>query len=157
MVEGPRAKQAFTVDLTKVSRLAAERAYEYASAKISCRGTGHPGPLADGEGACEYFTYGWLKAVSEQLAALHWPVTSAYILPSTEGGDSQVADVVLIVENGSAAFNLVCESLETQYAQAARQQGFVSLVKFHVVAADQARLGMALGGGLHSPALQVWP
>lgn len=150
------AQKAFAVDLTKISRLAANRAHDYASVK-TCSGNKSSLPLSEREGACEYFTYGWLKAISEELAALNWPVLSAHVLPSTEDGDAQVVDVVLVAQNGNAALDLVCSSLEVQYEQAARLQGFVSALKMHILPADEAKRGHALIGGLHSPALQFWP
>lgn len=146
-------EEAFTVDLTKISRLAANRACDYTGIKT---GAGKD-KFAGIEGACEYFTYGWLKAISEELAKLKWPVKSAHLLPSTEDGDCRVADVVLVVENGTAALDLVCASLEVQYEQAARQQGLDGLIKVHVLPAGDAERGHALCGGIHNPALQIWP
>ncbi len=74
-----------------------------------------------------------------------------------EDGDVQVVDVVLIAKHGNAALDLVCESLEVQFEQAARQQGFATAIKIHILPVKDAQRGHALSGGMYNPALQFWP
>ena len=149
VMRAEQAKEAFTVDLTKLTGLAVNRAKAYAEAKAG--GTlAHPG-------AADYFTYSWLKTVVDGLADLDWPVLSAHILPTGDEGDGGITDLVLVTETDSAALELVCSSMESQYEQAARKLGFGSGVKVHVLTKSAAARGHALLGGVYSPALQIWP
>jgi len=143
------------VDLNEICKLAANWAGTYVAEKTGVKR--QDGTTASCLGDSDYFTYAWLKRVAEEMGRAGFPVVGVHVLPETEDGDPSITNVVLVCEKNSAALDLICTNLESEYRHAARNAGIRSLIAVRSLSMQDAKSLQAVIGGFHNPAVCIWP
>lgn len=106
-----------------------------------------------------YFVFGWVKSISPLLARLCGEIKATYVIDSTDDGDPYVHEVIVLAENSNPAFELLCESLVTEFDMLRDSAGLPFTIMVHAVDKSDAAAGKAVAvaiGSTTQPALRVW-
>ena len=143
------------LDLSSAASAATDAAQAYLATK--CGGHEPLTRAATDPSVSECFVYGWIKSIAGYLGKVQPGLNSVHLLPMTEDGDSRVHDVVLLADAGNAALDLLSSSIEDHFDAVREDLGLPCLIKVRTMAREDIMRGQSLLGGMHAPAMQIWP
>jgi len=143
------------LDLSSAAEAATVAAGNYVMTK--CAGPEPMARAASDPSVTEYFVYGWLKSIAGYLGTVQKGLDSVYLLPTAEHGDPNVHDVVVLADAGNAALDLLSSSIEDQFDRVRDEMCLPCVVKVRTMSREDMVRGYSLLGGMHNPAMQIWP